>query len=110
MVNLGVPEEKQIEFIRKLSLYHMNDARWRKNFDETSCPEVVITKPIEKHLCGEHCDIVVLEPEPPLTLCEFEPEYPGCTSGTDGEPNCEENPKLCMPPRYCDLEPFSPEC
>lgn len=78
-VNLGVPEEKQIEYIRKLALYHMNNAKWRKNFDETSCPEITVTMPIEKHLCGEHCDLIILEPEPPLTLCEFEPTYPGCT-------------------------------
>lgn len=84
MVNLGVPEEKQIEYIRKLALYHLNNAKWRKNFDETACPEVTITKPIEKHLCGEHCDTVVLEPEPPLTLCDFKPTYPGCTDGPEG--------------------------
>jgi len=80
------------------------------SFDETECPEVIITKPIDKHLCGEHCGVVVLTPEPPLTLCDFKPTYPGCTEGPEGKPDCESNPKLCMPPRYCDLEPFMPEC
>lgn len=107
---MGVPEEKQVEYIRKLALYHLNHAKWRKNFDDSECPEVTVTKPIEKHLCGEHCDEVVIEPEPPLTLCDFKPEFPGCKEGPNEEPDCETNPKLCQPPRYCDLEPWIAEC
>lgn len=34
--------------------------------------------------------------------------------GPDGEPvegpDCKANPKLCMPPRYCDMNPMAAEC
>lgn len=111
-VSVGVPEADQIKYIRKLALYHLNKAKWSKRFDDTSCPEIIITLPIDKNLCGEHCKEIILNPEPPLTLCQYRPDYPGCKEGGVLNPDCEKNPKLCLPPRYCDLFENStlPEC
>lgn len=47
---------------------------------------------------------VILAPEPPLTICDYRRDYPGCLVDNQVNPDCVENPKLCLPPRYCDME------
>lgn len=59
-------------------MYHFSKAQWTKKFDDTSCPEIVITEPITKTVCGEHCKELILNPEPPLTLCDYKEDLPEC--------------------------------
>lgn len=104
MVNLGVSEEDQLSYIRKLALYHFRTLQWREQFNESACPEIeTVIKSEDWGLCGDKCDPIPLEPEPPLTLCEINREYPGCLVDGKVDPDCEANPNLCLPPKYCDL-------
>ena len=102
-VKLGVPENEQLNYIRRLALYHFRKAQWNQKFNESECPEVTVTKPIDKHLCGELAQECLLPPEPPLTICDYRRDYPGCVVDNQLNPDCEANPKLCLPPSYCDL-------
>lgn len=56
----------------------MKKAQWTKKFDDAKCPEIVVTLPLEKTVCGEHCKELILNPEPPITLCDYATHLPEC--------------------------------
>lgn len=109
---IGVTEEEQIKYIIKLIVYHFKQAQWNEKFNETNCPEITTTKPTDQNLCGELSQVCLLPPEPALTICDYNKNFPGCNVDGETQPDCTENPRLCQPPRFCDLEEnlLSDEC
>ena len=104
MVNLGVPEAEQNKYVRRLAKFWFKKLSWKQKFDEGACPIFTKTVIDKNYLCDREEDLVI-DPLPPVTLCEVNKNYPGCIpeGETDINPNCEENPKLCAPPTFCDL-------
>lgn len=124
---IGISMEKQTDYIMRWAEFKFKEAQWRVKFSDNLCPEfteIIIID--EVRYCTENFRMPV-PPLPPVTVCEVSRNHEGCNyrpplveDGTPTlpedlstpiqddsrgtiNPNCDENPALCLPPTICDL-------
>lgn len=120
---LPIPMDKQINHIRKLATFYFKQAQWKLKFSENMCPEYTELVVIDYTRYCTKTNPMPVPPLPPITVCEIDKNRIGCNFTPRGEepveipedlnqeiigdgdvtPNCLVNPKLCLPPTYCDI-------
>ena len=120
---IPVPMEKQIKHIRSLANFYFKKYQWKRSFSDNLCPEYTEMVIVDEVSYCTGQNKIVPPPLKPITVCEVNKRIEGCNFTERGEdpvelpedldqeiigdgdvtPDCNENPRLCLPPTYCDI-------